>query len=378
MHRSKQLAAIEHGFKVTPIVALLGARQCGKTTLAREYAAQFNIPAINYFDLEAPEDIARLTQPKTLLEKLRGLIVIDEIQRCPELFPLLRVLIDSYKGQQRYLILGSASPALIRQSSESLAGRIYYQELSPFSYDEVNNPDNLWLRGGYPVSYLAANIDISYAWREQYIKTFLEQDIPNLGIRIPAQQLSRFWYVLAHYNGCIFNASEIGRTLGLTSKTMSRYLDILVDTFMVRRLKPWFENISKRQVKMPKIYFRDTGILHNLLSIYNDISLQRHPKLGLSWESFALEQVIRISGFDSRHCYFWATQTHAELDLLVLHKGQRLGFEFKYNDAPKLTKSMRIAIEDLKLDSLTVIYPGEKSYALLDKITVMNLKELIS
>lgn len=364
MRRPAILKAIEHAFKVTPCVAILGPRQCGKTTAARIVADQAGIPPQNYFDLEKSTDIERLADPLLALTALSGLIVIDEVQEIPKLFPSLRVLIDDPSLDQRYLILGSASRELIKQSSETLAGRLTYLELTPFTYLETGETEKLWLRGGFPLAYLADNDDISFDWRKAYVKTYLEQDIPKLGINIPTENLRRLWVMLAHVQGGTLNASDIGRSLGLTNKTIQHYLDILTGTFMVRQLKPWFENIGKRQVKAPKIYIRDTGILHSLLGIKSTGDLLVHPKLGASWESFAIEQIITQSGMDAEDCYYWATHQGAELDVLIHKDGKRLGYEIKYTSAPRLTKSMQIAAHDLRLDHLSVIYPGKIDYPL--------------
>jgi uncharacterized protein len=379
MQRLYYLKQIHEIMTFMPVVALLGPRQAGKTTLAKLVQAAFvshHDLAVHYFDLEDPIDLARLAHPRTTLHDLRGLIIIDEVQRKPELFPLLRVLIDNQR-ENRWLILGSASRQLIQQSSESLAGRIAYMEIMPFSLQETKELNNLWVRGGFPSAYLADNEQQSGQWRKFYIKTFLEQDIPNLGIRIPPAQLRRFWMMLAHYHGNIFNASELANALNLSAKTIRHYLDILVGTFMVRELQPWFQNITKRQVKKSKIYFRDSGILHILLGIDDRSHLLTHPKLGQSWEGFALETVIRAHQADPENCYFWATHAHAELDLLIIQDGKRLGFEFKYSDAPRITKSMRIVEEMLHLDSFSVIYPGDKNYRLSDTIEVVALQNLI-
>lgn len=377
MQRLDYLNRLHEAFQVHPLVALLGPRQCGKTTLAHAYAKFVGETMdVHFFDLEDDADLAQLENPRLALADKEGLIVIDEVQLRPDLFPMLRVLIDAFKGKQRYLILGSASRELIRQSSETLAGRIAYMELTPFTLDEVGDLEQLWQRGGFPLSYLATSEKTSLAWRKQYIRTFLEQDIPQLGIQIPAQALRRFWTMLAHYHGNIFNASELGRSLALSDPTMRRYLDILTGTFMIRQLQPWFENINKRQIKAPKIIFRDSGILHSLLGIDDKTALIKHPKLGASWEGFAIEQIIHIEGADPQDCYFWGTHGGAELDLLLTKQGQRLGFECKYQDAPKLTKSMHIAMDDLKLNHLTVIYPGTKHYKLAEQIEVRGLGSL--
>ncbi|MDF1654444.1 MAG: ATP-binding protein [Coxiellaceae bacterium] len=377
MRRPAYLNHLNQAFRTSPVVAILGPRQTGKTTIAREYFEQHQGEAINYFDLENPLDLIRLQDPMLALEGLRGLIVIDEVQRIPNLFTILRVLVDQ-KNQQKFLILGSASRELISQSSESLAGRIHYMELMPFSFDETHELEKLWLRGGFPLSYLADTNEDSCFWRANYIKTFLEQDIPNLGINIPAQNLRRFWMMLAHSHGQIFNASDLGNSLDLSHNTVKRYLDILTGTFMMRQLQPWHENIAKRQVKSAKVYFRDSGIYHTLLDITTPQELLVNPKLGASWEGFALESIIRHLGVDQHDCYFWATHNQAELDLLILKGTKRIGFEFKYTKAPKLTKSMKIAGDDLKLDILYVVYAGDKKFALSSNIECIPLKQLLS
>lgn len=376
LNRTHFIQKITTLFKIYPVVALLGPRQCGKTTLAKNYVQLKNkkLPKENCFDLEDPTDLARLTYPKMMLESLKGLIVIDEIQRRPELFPTLRVLVDINPKTQRYLILGSASRDLIQQSSETLAGRIGYLELTPFSFTETKNSQKLWIRGGFPRSYLAKDDEKSKIWREDYIQTFLERDIPNLGIQIPPNQLRRFWMMLAHYHGNLFNASEIGRSLGLNHKTIKNYLDILTGTFMIRELQPWFENISKRQVKTSKIYFRDSGIFHTLLGITRSSELLTSPKIGASWEGYALEEIIRFHQARIEECYFWSTHGEAEIDLFIIKDGKRLGFEFKFTDAPKMTKSMAIAQADLKLDKLIVIYPGKHCFPIGKNIEAIGLE----
>lgn len=377
IQRKHFIEKIGAAFEVNPVVAILGPRQCGKTTVAHEYARQYHIdiPLINFFDLENPSDLVRLESPQLALENLEGMVVIDEIQRRPELFPLLRVLVDKNK-KQKFLILGSASRDLLRQSSESLAGRISYLELTPFSYPEVTDLERLWLNGGFPRSYLAKSQQASIDWRAAYITTFLEQDIPQLGITIPANTLRRFWMMIAHYHGSMFNASEMGQSFGAAHTTMRHYLDILTGTFMIRELTPWVENIKKRQIKSPKIYFRDSGIFHSLLNITNKNELYLHPKLGASWEGFALEQVIRHRQASSGEVYFWGVHAQAELDLLIIKDGKKSGYEFKYSDAPRLTKSMQIAMNDLQLDELTVIYPGKTEYQLAKKIYVVSIASL--
>jgi predicted AAA+ superfamily ATPase len=365
--RPHALDRISNVFRIHPIAALLGPRQCGKTTLARVMAES---EPCTYFDLENPVDLRRLSAPMRTLEDLSGLIVIDEIQRRPDLFQLLRVLVDRPKNPARFLILGSASPYLAKGVSESLAGRAGFVDLSGFNIEEVGGAHSakLWLRGGFPKSFLATDEGASMAWRDDFIRTFLERDIPQLGISIPAETLRRFWTMVAHYHGQVWNAAQLARSLGTSENTARRYLDILSGAYMLRILPPWFENISKRQVKAPKVYIRDSGILHALLQLPSLPDVQSHPKLGASWEGFALEQVI--GALESRDLYFWATQAGAELDLLARIRGKQYGFEFKHADAPGTNRSMRIAVQDLSLEHLWVIYPGHQEYALDNKISV--------
>jgi predicted AAA+ superfamily ATPase len=326
-----------------------------------------------YFDLENPVDVRRLSAPMMALEELSGLVVIDEIQRRPDLLELLRVLVDRPQNPARFLILGSASPGLVRGGSESLAGRIGFIDLSGFDLREVGleQSSRLWIRGGFPRSFLAEDEPASMAWREGFVRTFLERDIPQLGITIPAETLRRFWTMISHYHGQVWNAAHFARSLGTSERTARRYLDILAGAYIVRILPPWFENIRKRQVKAPKIYIRDSGILHTLLQIPTLADLQGHPVLGSSWEGFSLEYVIGV--LESRDAYFWATHAGAELDLLVMIAGKRYGFEFKYADAPGSSRSMHIAIADLGLEHLWVVYPGRKEYAIDAKISVIPL-----
>ena len=381
MDRPGFIQAIRRAFEITPVVALLGPRQCGKTTLARAYIAELarGMPSANYFDLEDPTDLSRLADAKLGLADLRGLVVIDEVQRRPELFPVLRTLIDRADRPARFLILGSASRDLIRQGSESLAGRISFVEVTPFAAHEVGagELDALWLRGGFPLSFLAPSIQNSAAWRATFIRTFLERDIPALGIQVPPMTIRRFWQMLAHYHGQTFNASEIGSSLGVSDTTASRYLDILAGTFMIRRLQPWFENIGKRQVKRPKIYFRDSGVFHSLLGATEREELLVHPKLGASWEGFALEEVVRLHRADEDEVYFWAVHQQVELDLLIVRGQEKLGFEFKYGSAPRLTRPLARAREILGLERLTVVCPGDGDYPLADGIRVLGLKALV-
>ena len=377
MERQKYLKDIEFQFKIHPICAILGPRQVGKTTLAKMYLEKHPREKARFFDLENPNDLILLENPMFTLSGLTDqLIVIDEIQRRPELFPVLRVLADEKEKKRRFLILGSASRDLIQQSSETLAGRIGYLELTPFSLDEVKDIDKLWSRGGFPRAYLSSTDEESYQWRQAYISTFLERDIPSLGFEIPSQRLRRFWLMLAHYHGQIFNASELGKSLGVTHHTIGKYLDILVGTFMIRRLTPWYENLEKRQIKSPKIYFRDSGILNALLGLRDQQQLQIYPKLGSFWEGFALEEVIRHMGATAQESYFWATQGGAELDLFIYKDGKRLGFEIKYTESPKITPSMQIVSKDLKLDHLFIIYPGVQIFPLSEHITARGLTTL--
>ncbi len=377
MLRSLFLEKIERYFRTHSMVALLGPRQCGKTTLSKQYLKN-NFPRENYFDLEDPIDVQRLDNAMLALRPLSGLIVIDEIQRKPDLFPVLRVLIDDHQLKQRFLILGSASRDLIKQSSETLAGRIAYLELTPFSFSETHNLQQLWDRGGFPLSYLSETEQDSFDWRDFYIRTFLEQDIPNLGIKIAPESLRRFWTMLAHYHGNIFNASELGRSFGASDTTIRRYLDLLTGTFMVRQLQPWHASIKKRQVKAPKVYLRDSGILHSILNLRTHAELLRYPKLGASWEGFAIEEIIRIHQVRSQDCYFWSTYSGAEVDLMIHQQGKFIAFEFKFSDAPKITKSMHSILQDLPIEHLHVIYPGNRNYSLSEKVTVKGLENYLN
>jgi hypothetical protein len=354
-------------------VVLVGPRQVGKTTLARSLVPP---SSPNYFDLEDPRVEAQFDAPLTALENRRGLIVIDEVQRAPELFRTLRVLLDRERSPAKFLLLGSASPALLRQSSESLAGRVEVHEVGGFMLDETGEDAaaRLWLRGGFPRSFLARSGAASRQWRASFIRLFLERDLPQLGISVAPAAMRRFWTMLAHYHGQVWNAAEPARSLGVNESTVRRYLDWLTQTYMVRQLAPWHENIGKRQVKAAKIYLRDSGLLHELLGIQDAAGLQAHPKSGASWEGFALEQVLRL--VEPSEAYFWATYAGAELDLLLLKNGRRYGVEFKRKDAPALTRSMTAALADLKLDHLTVIYPGDRNYALAERVSVVPAREL--
>lgn len=356
---------------VFPVVAILGARQCGKTSLAKQFSYD------HYFDLENPRDLSRLENPQLALENLKGLIVIDEIQRAPELFSLIRFLVDTQRGQQ-YLILGSASKTLIQQTSESLAGRIGYHYLGGFSIEEAR-PENLrrlWMRGGYPLSFLANSDSASQLWRENYLTTFLERDLPQLGIQIPAQTIRRFWVMLSHYHGQILNYSELGRSFGISDMTIRKYVDILEGTFMVRVLWPWSANLKKRVVKRPKIYIRDSGLFHTLMSLDTEEQLTSHPKLGASWEGFAIESVLKRIATSGRSVYFWRTHEGAEVDILWQESGKNWGIEFKYTDAPRRTKSMQSAVTDLQLEHLWIVYPGSQAYPIDDKISVLPMSAM--
>jgi uncharacterized protein len=376
MERVIYLEQIKRHLRVQPICAILGARQVGKTTLARQFAAHYP-QKVEFFDLENPLHLASLETPLLTLSNYDDcLIVIDEIQRRPDLFPILRVLVDDPVKKYTFLILGSASRDLIRQSSETLAGRIGYIELPPFTLFDVNDSAKLLMRGGFPRSYLAASEEDSFLWREGYINTFLEKDLPNLGFDVLPRLMHRFWMMLCFYHGQTFNAHEIALSLMLSDKTITRYLDILAGTFMIRVLQPWLENIKKRQVKTPKIYFRDTGIFNALSTIKSITELAKTPKIGPLWEGFALEQIINCLQIKSEDCYFWSTHNKAELDLLAFKNGKRLGFEFKYTDSPKITKSMHIALEDLKLDHLYTIFPGASHFPMGDKITACGIDTL--
>lgn len=374
--RTPEIELLKKRLKDYRIVAILGPRQCGKTTLSRQFSSQW--PSnITVFDMENPLDAQRLEDPLLALEDLKGLVIIDEIQRRPNLFPVLRVLLDR-SSKTKYLILGSASKDLIRQSSESLAGRISYLEIGGFSLRHVGieRIERLWVRGGFPRSFLASAEASSYQWRKDFITTFLERDIPQLGINIPAKLLGSFWGMLAHYHGQIFNASEIGRSLGVSDHTAQRYLDLLSGTFMVRQLRPWHYNTKKRIIKRPKIYFRDSGVLHALLSLEAKKYIVSHPKLGASWEGFALEEIIRGLGLGEDEAFFWGVHTGAEIDLVFKKRSKLYGVEVKYSQAPSLTPSMRFALRELSLKHLWVVYPGKEEYLLSRSITVIPLTGL--
>jgi predicted AAA+ superfamily ATPase len=369
--RPKLVAAVQTALRRNPVAAILGPRQCGKTTLARLIASRHK--QVRYLDLEDSAVLASLENPMTLLRGLKGLVVIDEIQRRPELFPVLRVLSDREDHPARFLILGSASPDLIRQSSESLAGRIEFIEMGGFDLFELGHDSwqTLWWRGGFPRSFLAESDADSLAWREQFVSTFLERDIPQLGFNLPALTLRRFWTMVAHYHGQTWNSTELAASLGVSDHTSRRYLDILAGAYMVRILTPWHANLAKRQRRAPKVYLRDSGLLHALLGIADPEALWRHPKCGASWEGFAVEQVMRL--LSSRDVYYWAAHGGPELDLFVIRKGRRIGFEFKFADAPRMTSMTQQTVNDLQLDKLWVVYPGDKRYKLGEKTEALPL-----
>ena len=364
---------VRTALRVHPCAALTGPRQCGKTTLARRIAT--DEPG-KYFDLESAVDRRRLDAPEQALGGLADLVVIDEVQRMPVLFETLRVLVDRPCSGARFLLLGSASPALVRGVSESLAGRVGLVDLGGFTLDETGGESwrELWLRGGFPRSFLAHATEDSAVWRRDFVRTFLERDIPQLGITIPAERLRQFWTMVAHYHGQTWNGAEFARSLGTGEGTARRYLDLLAGAFMVRVLPPWFENLKKRQVKAPKVYVRDTGLLHSLLGLSSSDDLAGHPKRGPSFEGFVIEQLLASSGI--RDAYYWATHGGAELDLLLLHGGRRYGVECNYADAPGTTRSMRVALADLRLDHLWIVYPGDHPYALEERISVVPVREI--
>jgi len=360
--------SVYSGIKNNPVTALLGPRQCGKTTLARDIASKLNSL---YFDLENPLDEAKLKTPQLIFDSFEGLIILDEIQTKPDLLPLLRVYSDKKPLKIRFLILGSASPELMKKSSESLAGRVHFIDMAGFSVDEVGGEklNKLWSRGGFPKAFLAKSDADSIEWRYDFIKMFLERDVLKLGLGVSSATMRRFWEMITHYHAQIWNSSEIGSSMGVSHTTAQKYLDALTGTYMVRQLMPYYGNIGKRFVKSPKIYLRDSGIFHTFLNVTTFKELLVNPKIGASWEGFACEQVL--NRFGERDSFFWRTYNEAELDLLLLRKGKKYGFEFKCFDAPVLTKSMKIAKEDLKLEHLWVVYPGKQTYS-LDKWCTCN------
>ncbi|MCK5015265.1 MAG: ATP-binding protein [Candidatus Omnitrophica bacterium] len=377
INRPLELHTLLKLLKANPVVGVLGARQVGKTTLARLLQKQIKSET-HYYDLENPEDAAQFHEPMLLLKPLKGVIIIDEIQRIPGLFQILRVLADRKNISSRFLVLGSASPVLLRQSSESLAGRIAYHELKGFSMEEVGifNHEKLWLRGGFPKSYLLLSLAQSHDWRQNFIKTFLERDLPQLGSQIQSTTLRRFWSMLAHYHGQIWNASEFGRSFGVADTTVRNYLDLFTAALVMRQLQPWHENIRKRQVKSPKVYFVDSGLLHTILNIRTQSDLLGHPKIGASWEGFAIEQIRHHLGANQEECFFWATHSGAELDLFVIRGKKRLGFEIKRTSSPRVTSSMSSALKNLNLKSLDVIHAGDKTFPLAKNIRAVSMQRL--
>ncbi len=366
-------ATVQRALRRSPVAALIGPRQCGKTTLARQLAAE---RGAEFIDVESPAGRRRMEQPMAALEALRGLVVLDEAQLCPGMFPVLRVLADREPLPARFLLLGSASPDLVKGVSETLAGRVAFVDMGGFDLGEVGETAQrkLWLRGGFPRSFLAEDDAASFAWREDFIRTFLERDIRMFGINVPPDTLRRLWTMVAHYHGQIWNSSEVGRSLGDAHTTVKRHLDVLTGALMVRQLPPWFENLSKRQVKSPKVYLRDSGLLHALSGLPTRRALEESPRLGASWEGFVVEETVRLAG--ERHAYFWATQSGAELDVLLFLGGKRYGVEVKYADAPGCTRSMHAALADLKLERLWVVYPGKECFSLRDRVEVVSLARL--
>ena len=374
--RPRHEAALRRQLPRFPVVGLIGARQVGKTTLARSLAAAEDGP-VTTFDLEDPTDLARFADPKLILEPIKGLVVIDEVQHSPELFRLLRVLVDRPDNRAKFLVLGSADPGLLRQSSESLAGRIAYHALDPFRLDETgageDAADRLWLRGGFPRSFLASREEEGAAWRDAFIRTFLTRDLGQLGITVPAATMRRFWTMVAHCHGNRWNAAELARSLGVSAPTVNSHLDALVDSLVVRRLTPWFENLRKRQVKAPKVYLADTGLLHSLLAIDDAQELLGHPRCGASWEGFAIHEAVRILGADWDRCHYWATHTGAEIDLFTVLGGRRIGVEAKRSSAPAMTRSLHTALSDLRLDRAFVLIPGDARFRLHERVEAVGL-----
>ncbi len=378
IQRARERTTLSQLLTRYPVVGIIGARQVGKTTLAKHIRGRSrSVPA--YFDLENPEHRSRLSDPMLALKGIKGLVIIDEVQRMPELLQVLRVLADRRPLRTRFLILGGASPVLIREGSETLAGRIYYHELQGFGIDEVGvaHADRLWLRGGFPRSFLASSNSASSEWRRGFISTFLERDLPQLGITISSTTLRRFWMMLAHYHGQTWNSSELARSFGLSDTTVHRYLDLLTSALVVRQIPPWFENLGKRQVKAPKVFIADSGLLHTLLGLQNMADLEGHPKVGASWEGFVIGQVVRRLGARADECFFWATHGGAELDLLVVRGNQRIGIEIKRTSSPRLTPSMRHVLTDLRLRRLFVIHAGEDTFQLHRKVVAVPLSRLL-
>jgi hypothetical protein len=379
IERHQELRCLRGLLERHPVVGLVGARQVGKSTLARALRATWAGPSV-HFDLENPEDLVRLADPMLALKGLEGLIVLDEIQRLPDVFQTLRVLVDRNGSPSRFLVLGSASPDLLRQSAETLAGRIAYRQLGGFSLDEVGVPalPTLWLRGGFPRSFCTGTDRESHEWRSAFVQTFLERDLPQLGVGVGATTMRRFWVMLAHWHGQIWRATEFARSFGVADTTVRGYLDRLTAALVVRQLKPWHENIAKRQVRSPRVYISDSGLLHALLNLRTMEDVEAHPKVGASWEGFVLEQLVHQLGAESTECFFWATHAGAELDLLVVRGRRRIGFEVKRTVAPRVTPSMRAAAQDLKLDQLLVLHAGEHSFPLAPGIDAVSVSRLLA
>jgi predicted AAA+ superfamily ATPase len=375
--RRRHVERLEALINQGPIVAILGARQVGKTTLARQLMGRYEGPSVR-FDLEDPDVLARFAEPKLALQDLEGLVVIDEVQRRPDLFPVLRVLVDRPDQRTRYLILGSASPDLLRQSSETLAGRIFFHRLDGFELDEVGmeDCDRLWMRGGFPRSFLAESEESGAEWRRAFVQTFLEREIPQLGIQIPSTTMHRFWRMLAHYHGQLWNGAELARAFGVSATAVRRYLDVLSGALVINQLPPWHENISKRQVRSPKVYLTDSGLLHTLLGVEEIDDLEGHPLIGASWEGFVLQEVMIRLGARPEECFFWGTYSGGELDLLVVRGRRRYGFEVKRTSSPTLTRSMHSALECLRLDRLDVIHAGDSSFALGERTRAISFRNL--
>lgn len=378
VERERELTILLGLLRRFPVVGIIGARQVGKTTLARMLSDRLGRPT-HLYDLENPEDLARLAEPMLALQRLKGLVIIDEVQRHPDLFPVLRVLADRPRRPCRFLILGSASPDLLRQTSETLAGRIAYHRLGGFALDEIGSPNHLklWRRGGLPRSYLTVSEAASFEWRREFVQTFLERDLPQLGITISSATLRRFWTMLAHYHGQVWNASEFARSFGVADTTIRGYLDCLVSALVVRQLPPWHENIGKRQVRSPKVYVADSGLLHALLNLRILADIEAHPKAGASWEGFVIEQLICRVGAEHHECFFWATHAGAELDLLIVRGRTRLGFEIKRTVSPKLTRSAHVALHDLRLDRLDILHAGDHTFPLAENVRAVAVKQLV-
>ena len=373
--RHDHLRRLASAVRRAPVVALLGPRQIGKSTLARHFAATRR--GVTWFDLEQPRDLARLDDPWTELERLRGLVVLDEIHRLPEVFPLLRVLADRPGTPARFLVLGSASPELLRQTSETLAGRVAFHDLEGFGLRDVHDMERLWLRGGFPRSYVARSSRDSRRWRDDFIRTFLERDLFEFGNTVPSTTMRRFWTMLAHWHGQLWNASEFARAFGVGHTTVGRYLDLLTSLFVVRQVRPWFENIRKRQVRSPKVYIADSGVLHALLDLNDREALVSHPKVGASWEGFVIQQIVHATGKRMEDYYHWSTYAGAELDLFVNFGGRCYGFEIKRTSAPRLTPSMRSALETLQLHRLYVIYPGDQQFRMAEDVIALPVSKLL-